>query len=63
LTPFSHMLPPADWLELWLEHYRLVREYILTDTQNPPETSEADPTAEIKLSGYIQVRDTLIRNI
>ena len=63
LTPFSHMLPPAEWLELWLEHYRLVRQYILTDPQNVSMSKDVNPTDEIKLSGYIQVRDTLIRNI
>ena len=59
LVPFAHELPPTDWLHLWLEHYRLVREFILTGREPP---SENEGLQDIKIGGHLSVRDTHVRH-
>ena len=56
LQPFAHLVPPAEWLDLWLTHYRLTREFLLSnDPSNNP--SQASLDGEIKLKGQLQIKD------
>ena len=57
LQPYAHILPPPEWLSLWLRHYRLVREYILSDGENDRTESKHE---EIKLDGHLHVNEELI---
>ena len=62
LHPYAHVLPPTEWLALWLSHYRMVRSYILTAPISGDENVQPTTNAEIKIEGHISVRDALIRN-
>ena len=52
MQPYAHVTPPPEWLELWLTHYRMVREYILK-----PIDDEKRGDEEIKLSGHLTVKE------
>jgi hypothetical protein len=56
LQPFAHLVPPGEWLDLWLTHYRLTREFLLSsDPSDMP--SQASLDGEIKLKGQLQIKD------
>ena len=58
LIPLAHVLPPTDWLKLYLKHYRMVRASTLL--AGPDDCQQAETyNAEIKLEGRIAARDLL----
>ena len=55
LEPFAHMLPPAEWMEVWLTHYRLTRKFVLQDETSAGENDTYE--GEIKIDGKLVVKD------
>jgi hypothetical protein len=61
LEPFAHMLPPPEWMQLWLTHYRLTREFIVKDASPAGENDSYD--GEIKIEGKLAVKDGLTNKL
>jgi hypothetical protein len=55
LQPFAHLVPPAEWLELWLSLYRQSRTYLLTS--DPSDHPRSQLEGEIRIKGQLQVKD------
>ena len=58
LTPYAHLVPPAEWLDLWLQHYRMSREVLLAKDEISREQVDPPLGAEIRIRGNLQVKDT-----
>ena len=56
LQPYAHILPPPEWLELWLTHYRMVRKFILPEDTNDSGNRKHE---EIKLAGHLVVKEDI----
>jgi rubredoxin len=52
LQPYAHVTPPPEWLDLWLTHYRMVRQFILKPSDDQQHGDE-----EIKLTGHLTVKE------
>jgi hypothetical protein len=65
LTPLAHLLPPTEWMELYLKVYRMVRLQVLSSKTGEPDTDEDSVSkAEIKLDGHILTKDLLkVKNL
>jgi hypothetical protein len=59
LRPYAHLVPPAEWLSIWLTHYQLTRKQLLgSEFSADLGKSERELTeTEIRLKGQLQVKD------
>ena len=53
LQPYQHVLPPTEWLQLWLKQYRLVKYHFA----NKPDVdiSNIPPEEDIRISGHLKI--------
>jgi hypothetical protein len=59
LRPYAHLVPPAEWLSIWLTHYQLTRKQLLgSEFSADLGKSERELIeTEIRLKGQLQVKD------
>jgi hypothetical protein len=57
LEPFAHIVPPPEWLDMWLTHYRMTREYFLSKDPSDAERSALEFDEELKVRGQLFVKD------
>lgn len=59
LRPYAHVVPPAEWLSLWLTHYQLTRKQLLGSqpAEDLGKTERELIETEIRLKGHLQVKD------
>jgi hypothetical protein len=55
ISPFAKSLSPTEWMELWLEHYRLVKSSVGEDKENDRRTPEL-VSGEIKIDGQFTIK-------
>ena len=60
LAPLAPLLPPKEWLQLYLGHYRLVRaQALMQDLHGNEDLPEQED--EIRLEGHISAKDLLVK--
>ena len=57
LEPIAHLSPPPDWINMWLTHYRMTREYLLSKDPSDAERSPLEFDEELKVKGQLVVKD------